>query len=575
MTQDTRWQIQTPLTPLASENLAAFSPILRQVLFNRGVGTSAEAEAYIKAEVLFDDAPSRMLGMDLALERIERAIQLGEKVAIYGDYDVDGVSATALLVQVLQALQADVMAYIPNRFEEGYGLNTGALSDLQQKGVKLVISVDCGIRSPEEASHARTIGLDLIITDHHEPFGALPEAFAVINPKQEGDTYPEKYLAGVGIAYKMAQGLFARQAGSGQGRAAEINGLRLEDVLDLVALGTVADLAPLTGENRSLVRRGLEQMRQTRRQGLFSLANVAGIPLVDVNASHIGFMLGPRLNAAGRLESALAALELLTTREVATAGALAQTLDVQNRNRQELTRKVQSEADSLALAEDAEAPILFAVHPDFNEGVVGLAASRLVETHYRPAIVGKQSEVTTRCSCRSIPEFHITAALDQCADLLVRHGGHAAAAGFTVLNENLPALKERLISIARESFAGKDLRRSLTADMQVKLSDLRFELLRDLGALQPTGYGNAEATFICRDLVVADARKVGKEGSHLKLKLNDGNWTVDAIGFRLGHRPVTRGDKVDAFFTLEENNYNGQRLLQMNLRDVKSAGQNG
>ncbi len=574
MTQDTRWQIQSPLTPSANDNLAAFSPILRQVLFNRGVGTSTEAEAYIKAEILFDDSPSQMMGMDLALERIEQAIHRGEKVAIYGDYDVDGVTATALLMQVLQARQADVIPYIPNRFEEGYGLNTSALSELQQKGVKLVISVDCGIRSPLEASHAREIGLDLIITDHHEPFGTLPEAFAVINPKQEGDTYPEKYLAGVGIAYKIAQGLFERHARTTPAGTAEINGLRLEDVLDLVALGTVADLAPLTGENRSLVRRGLEQMRQTKRQGLFSLANVAGIPLAEVNAGHIGFMLGPRLNAAGRLESALAALDLLTTREVAVAGALAQTLDVQNRNRQELTRKVQSEADTVALAEDAEAPILFAVHPEFNEGVVGLAASRLVETHYRPAIVGKQSEESTRCSCRSIPEFNITAALDQCADLLVRHGGHAAAAGFTVLNGNLPALKERLSAIARESFAGKDLRRSLTADMHVKLTDLRFDLLKQLEALQPTGYGNPEATFICRDLSVADARKVGKDGSHLKLKLNDGNWTVDAIGFRLGHFPVKRGDRVDVFFTLEENNYNGQRLLQMNLKDVKTAGKN-
>jgi single-stranded-DNA-specific exonuclease len=313
-------------------------------------------------------------------------------------------------------------------------------------------------------------------------------------------------------------------------------------------------------------------MRQTKHQGLFSLANVAGVSLQTVNATHIGFMLGPRLNAAGRLESAMAALELLTTTDVLTAGQLAQVLDSQNRERQALTRKIQADAEILARAEDPDAPLLFAVDPGFNPGVVGLAAARLVETFYRPAVVGQQAEEATRCSCRSIPEFHITAALDECADLLLRHGGHAAAAGFTVRNENLKALKERLISSARQKLAGLDLRRKLIADKEVRLNELRPELLEHLDALQPTGYGNPEAVFVTRNLQVKNSRTVGADSKHLKLTLSDGGLTFDAIGFRLGHMLETMTDRIDALFTFELNEYNGRSSLQLNLKDVKPTG---
>ncbi len=565
MTHRTRWLISPPLTPQANENLSAFSPVLRQLLFNRGYATDAEGRAFLRAESTSDSSPFQMKGMQVAVERIRRAIEQDEPIAVYGDYDVDGVTATALLVQALKALGGKVRAYIPNRFDEGYGLNNDALDLLAAEGVKLVISVDCGIRSPEEARHARTLGLDLVITDHHEPAGEIPQAFAVINPKQEGDLYPEKYLAGVGIAYKIAQALFESLQPSE-------TSLRLDDLLDLVALGTVADLAPLTGENRLLVRLGLKQLRQTKRQGLFSLANVSGVSLPAINATHIGFMLGPRLNAAGRLESAEASYELLTTTDVFVAGQLAQKLDVQNRERQALTRKIQAEAEVLALAEDTEAPILFAVHPEFNSGVVGLAAARLVETYYRPAIVGQQNGETTRCSCRSIPEFHITAALDQCADLLVRHGGHAAAAGLTVRNENLETLKGRLKEIARQQLGGLDLRPTLTADLEVPLTDLRSDLLKHLEYLQPTGYGNPEAVFVTRNLQVKNARTVGAESKHLKLTVSDGRLTFDAIGFRLGHLLGDLTERVDLLYTFESNEYNGRSSLQLNLKDVKPAG---
>jgi single-stranded-DNA-specific exonuclease len=568
VTNPKRWYISPILTPEADAALAAYPPILRQLLFNRGYVSDEKAHAFLNAEADFDNSPFQMIGMEKAVGRILHALDYHEPVAIYGDYDVDGVTATVLLVQTLAALGLDVRGQIPNRFEEGYGLNNEALKNLKEKGVKLVITVDCGIRSPDEARYAREIGLDLIISDHHQPSDTLPEAFAVINPKQPGDPYPDKELAGVGIAYKIAQAVMESFRLSGQW-----TDFKLTTLLDLVALGTVADLAPLTGENRVLVRSGLDCIRATTRQGLYALASVAGLDIRKTTATNIGFVLGPRLNAAGRMDSAMAALDLLGTTDPQSAGFLAQKLETQNRERQELTRKIQEQADLMAQADEEDAMILFAVHPEFNSGVVGLAASRLSETHYRPAIVGEMGPETTRCSCRSIPEFHITEALDQCADLLVRHGGHAAAAGFTVRNENLEELKARLKQIAKETLSETDLRPTLSADMAVRLCDMNFAVLDYLKDLQPTGYGNKEPVFVSRAVLVKAARTVGADAKHLKLTLSDKGVVYDAIGFRLGSlQPDLPNRLVDVMYTFETNEYNGRTSLQLNLKDVKVVG---
>ena len=568
-----RWQIHPPPTPQADAALEKFPPILRRLLFNRGVATDAEARDYLHARPGFDTDPFGLSGMGVAVERIRYALERAEPIAIYGDYDVDGVTATALLVQALRALNGHVRGYIPNRFEEGYGLNTDALDTLKAEGIKLVVTVDCGIRSPLEAAHARKIGLDLIISDHHGPSAELPEALAIINPKQPGDSYPDKDLAGVGLAYKIAEALLLDD-GRRTTDSGHPEGLDLAELLDLVALGTVADLAPLSGENRSLVRQGLRQIRATRRQGLFALAGIAEMDIKKTNATHIGFVLGPRLNAAGRLDSALAAFELLTTADFILAGQLAQQLDVQNRQRQALTREIQAQAEEIAMAEDPNAYLLFAAAETFNAGVVGLAASRLTETYYRPAIVAELGPETTRGSCRSIPEFHITDALDQCRDLLVRHGGHAAAAGFTVRNENLPELKSRLKAIAAEQLSCKDLRPTLAADCEMPLAQLNSELMTYLDYLQPTGYGNPEAVFVSRDVRVKSARAIGAEGRHLKLALSDGRLTFDAIGFRLGslEPEFPPGTLADVLYTFELNDYNGRISFQLNLKDIKASG---
>ncbi len=573
-----RWVIQSSITPQADEALSKFPYVLKQILFNRGYSTDAEARAFLKAETTSNNDPFQLIGMQEAVDRIRFAIEHEEPIAIYGDYDVDGVTATALLVQALEGLGANIRGYIPNRFDEGYGLNTDALDFLKTDGVKLVITVDCGIRSPDEVLHARTIGLDLIISDHHHPDGLnLPPALAVINPKQHGDPYPDKELAGVGIAYKIAEALVndrrPQTEDSADGQSSMFNGLNLNDLLDLVALGTVADLAPLVGENRTLVRRGLRQIRETKRQGLFSLAGVAQVKLDKITSGNIGFMLGPRLNASGRLESALASFELLTTTDFMRAGQLAQQLDVQNRQRQTITRSMQERAEEMVLSEDPNAFLFFAAHEEFNPGVVGLTASRLTETYYRPAVVAAKGSEETRGSCRSIPEFHITDALDLCKDLLVRHGGHAAAAGFTVKNENLPELVSRLKQIAKDQLEGKDLRQTLTADMEVALEELNFDVLKHLQYLEPTGHGNPDAVFVARHVKVRSSRTVGSEGRHLKLSLEDSRGAFyDSIGFRMGDLQASLPSHVDAMFTLEANEWNGRTTLQLNLKDIKTAG---
>ncbi len=569
MAQDKHWNIPPRITPEADSALAAFPPLLRQVLYNRGFADDPSARAFLRGEPNINTDPFQLTDMRAAVDRIRFAVQNNEPTAIYGDYDVDGVTATALLVETLKNLGADVRGYIPNRFDEGYGLNNSALDELKTDGVKLVITVDCGIRSPAEAAHAQAIGLDLIISDHHHPDNEnLPPAFAVINPKRHGDPYPDKDLAGVGIAYKIAEGLLREND-----QIDVVNGQILNSLLDLVALGTVADLAPLVGENRVLVKKGLRQMSQTTRQGLFSLAAVSDLALKKINAGHIGFMLGPRLNAAGRLKEALAAFQLLTTNDVFKAGELAQQLDMQNRERQRITREMQTRAEEIALSDDPDAQLLFAAHEEFNSGVVGLAASRLTEKYYRPAIVASKGAEETRGSCRSIPEFHITDALDQCSDLLVRHGGHAAAAGFTVRNENLSELVLRLKNIAGEKLSGMELKPTLTADAEVDLSEMRPEVYeKGLKYLEPTGYGNREAAFVARDVKVKNSRTVGAEGKHLKLSLEDAKGvTHDAIGFRLGDWHNSMLKRVDILFTYEPNEYNGRVNYQLNLKDLKGS----
>jgi single-stranded-DNA-specific exonuclease len=427
----------------------------------------------------------------------------------------------------------------------------------------VVITVDCGVRSVNEAETARSLGMDLIITDHHTPQADLPRALALIDPKQPGDTYPDKGLAGVGLAYKVAQGLIRPMTPK-----PAING---SDVLDLVALGTVSDLAPLAGENRTLVRKGLSLLNRPRREGVKSLLSVARLKPGNIDATAIGFMLGPRLNAAGRLESALAAYELLTTPDMFRAGQLATQLEGQNRERQALTRETQARARELALAARPDAHLLFAADPDFKAGIVGLAAARLTDEFYRPAVVATRNPDFTRGSARSIREFHITEAFDQCRSLLVRHGGHAAAAGFTARTENVEALAEALRAIADRELAGLDLRPAIAIDAEVPLSELTGDLERQLRRFQPCGYGNPTPLFATRSVRVVNSRPVGADARHLKLTLTDGRLTLDAIAFQQGEWQNRLPSIIDVAYHLEVNEWGGEQRLQLNVRDLRPA----
>ena len=561
-----RWRVQPKIPRDVDAALSDFSPLMRQLLYNRGFMDSGSAAGFIAGTVNFPTKPNLLKSMEVAVQRLHDAVINSERIAVYGDYDADGVTATALMMGFLSKLGVTPRIYIPNRYDEGYGLNEEAIHVLAEEGTDLVITVDCGVRSLREAALAVELGMAMIITDHHQPGKDLPMAVAVINPKQPGDTYPEKNLAGVGLAFKFAQAYLETYPKKG---------VDPEEWLDLVAIGTVADLAPLVGENRVLVKAGLERIRRAPRQGLFALGQVAGLNLPACDAATIGFGIGPRLNAAGRMETAMTAFELLTAQDYQRAGELAQILDSQNNQRQEETYQIRELAAAQVLGKDPDALLFFAADPSFSEGVVGLAASRLTEVYYRPAIIAHQGEAHTVASCRSIPEFHITQALDECADLLVRHGGHSAAAGFTVRNQDVPDLIERLTAIAARELAQVTLLPVIDIDREIRLEKLNGRyiagIIADLHQLEPTGRGNPEPVFASRDVTVRQARAVGREGKHLKLTLQAGPSIFDAIAFQQGYWVGEMPERIDIAYRFEENSYMGRVNLQLNVKDIRKA----
>jgi len=555
------------------------SPLIAQILHNRGVRTLDSAADFF-SDTESEPNPFCLLGLDEAVTRIRRAIRAGELIVVYGDFDVDGITATAVLAETLQALGAKVRPYIPNRFNEGYGLNNDALTRLAADGARLVVTVDCGIRSPVEVTHADTLGVDMIVTDHHSVGQDLPQACAVVNPKQEDCAYGFRDLAGVGVAFKLAQALLRVD------RHVPLNGgakLNEDDLLDLVALGTVADLAPLVGENRRLVRRGLALINRAPRPGLEAMIRAANLHPGRIGTAAIGYALGPRLNAAGRLEKAelsddrlLTSYRLLVCRDPREAGELALDLNQTNDERKRQTQTALRVAREQVLVQVmAEAPesLLVAIGEDFPQGIVGLVAGRLAEEFYRPAVVIEKGPENCRGSARSINEFNITSALDQCRDLLVRHGGHAAAAGFTVSRQNLPALLDQLRAIARRELAGRLLMPLVEVDAKTSLADMTVETAHELQHLEPCGIGNPSPLFMTRGLTVRAARAVGEEKKHLKLTLYDGHDSREAIAFGLG--ALARNDgklpPVDAVYALETNDWYGEERSQLRIEDLRPS----
>ncbi len=561
--RDKRWVMPEEPPGWVEAALAAYPPVHRQILFRRGITSTPQAERFLAGSEPEVSDPMLLKDMDRAVKRIAESVQGRERIVIYGDYDADGVTASALLAEALEKLGASVQVYFPDRFDEGYGLNTEAMELLAGQGAQLIVSVDCGIRAHEEIELANRLGLDVIVTDHHHPGPSLPPAYAIVNPLQLGDAYPFKSLAGVGLAYKLLIALMDHL-----GRAPT------HDALDLVALGTVADLATLEGENRYLVRQGLREINATQRPGLLALMKVAGRQPGRVDAAAIGFGLGPRINAAGRLESAYRALELLRAQDMATARSLAEELDAVNRRRQALTQSVVEHAESKW--RDREPPnVLLSADPEFHEGVVGLAAARLAERFHRPAIVGCMGERSTRASARSIEGFHITEALEACSQLLLRFGGHAAAAGMEIPNENLPALEEELQFLFEERADPSKLDPELPIDAVVSFEELSGDLLAFQDHLAPFGMGNPRPTFCTLGVEVRSKRTVGADGKHLKLMLQQGGRPFDAIAFRMGERAGGLPRRIDVVYHLERNYYLGYETLQLNVQDMRPAANSG
>lgn len=560
-----RWTISPLVPPHISQGLSEHSPFLRQLLFNRGITTAESARAYLSSDSPTDTNPFALKDMEKAVAIIHEAVTDSQNIAIYGDYDTDGVTSSALLYEFFDQLGHTPRVYIPNRFDEGYGLNCDAIQQLASEKINLIITVDCGIRAEEEVALAKQLGIKVIVTDHHLPGKDLPNADAVIDPHQAGDPYPYKMLAGVGMAYKIAEAYLLTYPDPS---------IDYRQWLDLVSIGTVVDIAPLNGENRALVKAGLQEMRSTRRQGLYSLIQTSGIKLEQLNAGHLGFGIGPRLNAAGRMDSALAAFELLTTTDLFRAGALAQQLDNYNSQRKDIMHTIQDKVVAEANATDPNTPIIISVSEDYEEGVVGLAAGRVTEGFYKPAIVGRLEGGMVKASCRSIPEFNIVEALDQCSDLLDHYGGHAMAAGLSFDVEQLDAFTERITKIAKECLFGMELAPELLIDYEISLNRLKPEhipgILSDIALLEPTGTNNPDALFCSRNCKVARAYTVG-DGRHLKLTVGSGMHQFDAIAFNQGYWMQDMPESIDIAYAFEINTYQGRQSLQLNVKDIKAS----
>ncbi|MCJ7732924.1 MAG: single-stranded-DNA-specific exonuclease RecJ, partial [Anaerolineales bacterium] len=472
----------------------------------------------------------------------------------------DGITSTALIVLALRSLHATVIPYIPDRIEEGYGLNTKAIDQIYEQGAKLLITVDNGIRSITEIDYANSLGLTVIVTDHHTPGDLLPAAAALINPKLPDDPYPNKNLAGVGVVYKLVQRLcdFFPE-------------LNPDQYLDLVAIGTIADMVPLSGENRYLVRQGLTQINHSPRQGLSSLIGVANMLNRKIITSDISYQIGPRINSSGRLdtESAYTPLNLLISSDPAESGLLAQIVENHNAKRKAFTRKLEEKIDVYLLKFDPLPSAIIILEDDIYLGVAGIAAGNLCRKYNSPAVVGQIGKDFTTASCRSIPAFNIIEALDSCQNLFTHYGGHALAAGFTIANKNLSKLREHLKSLADEKLDGLDLRPFLKIDATVNFQDLHEKLHRELQKLEPTGEKNQVPVLVARNLKATQVKRIGKENNHLKFNVSDGKYSFEAIGFGLGEYAEIMPERFDLAFNLTINEYRGVRDFQLRILDFK------
>ena len=556
------WILPEPLR--AQPGLEPFSPVFRQILHGRGVTRQSQLAPWLETDLERAPDPLLMKDMAVACDLIAHAVREGQRIAIYGDYDADGVTACVTLARGLRSVGADVITYIPNRFTEGYGLNLDALKDLFARGARLVISCDCGTNSIDVARN-RPAGMRLIVTDHHEVGAERPPVDALINPKQPDCAYPFDGLAACGVAYKMLVALEQRVFCGRLDPAAS---------LDAVALGTVADVVPLHAENRAIVRAGLRRLSERPAAGCAALLAVAGIN-PPVTAEHLAFQLGPRINAAGRMEDAVLALDLLMSESREAADPLAQRLHDQNAQRQQLTADIVREAKAQVVDLDNAAAVIVMGASHWPLGVLGLAASKLVEEFYRPTFVFNTEGDEWRGSARSIEGFHLVECLQHCAPLLHRFGGHAMAAGLTVRRERFDELRAGLERYTAMRLNGDAFSRPIRIEATAALADLKPSLHREIQLLAPFGVGNREPLLLSREVEVLRAETFGADRRHLRVHLRDRTATAEGIAFdkagTAAHLPG--GRRVDLVYSLDCDRWDGLERVRLHLRDLRPAVQ--
>lgn len=535
------------------------SPYISKLLLNRGIDTVEEASRFLFFDNVQYYDPFLLSHMDIAVERIQTAIKNDEHILIYGDYDADGVSSTSVMIYTLKKLGANFSYYIPNRFTEGYGPNEAAFRKAHDEGVTLIVSVDTGISAVDEAEVAKQLGIDFIITDHHEAPPVLPDAYAIINPKKPNCPYPFKGLAGVGVAFKVAHALLGEAP---------------KELLDIVAIGTVADLVPLKDENRLIVKEGIQALQTSKKPGIRALKKACGIEHENITSDHIGFAIGPRINAAGRLDTADLAVKLLTTQSSEEAKMLVEELEALNRERQTIVNDITKEAITQVEEQylTTENNVLVIGGDDWNSGVIGIVASRLVERFYRPTIVLSYDHETglAKGSARSIEGFDIFANLSKNRDLLPHFGGHPMAAGLTMNISDVDELRRRLNEQASEILTEEDYIPITKIDTIVRIEDITVDLIEQMNQLAPFGVENPAPNFMLKDVEIEQIRKIGTEENHLKILFTNNDQTLDSVGFFKGYlydelSPIA---KVNAVGKLSINEWNNHKKAQLLLEDV-------
>ena len=583
------------------------SPLAAQLLINRGLRCPSEAFSFLSPSLRNLHDPFKMKGMDKAVERILKAIKGREKITIYGDYDVDGTSATALLYLFLRKAMGfgqeaignsyslppiktfegrspiahRLNYYIPERLKEGYGLNNQAVKRLADSGTNLIVTTDCGIANYDEVCFANSIGLDVIVTDHHESPAKLPPAYAILNPKQPDCAFPFKELAGVGVMFNLIIALRARL--KERGVFAE-DAPNLRSYTDIVALGTIADMVPLIDENRILVKYGLDELTSGKRAGIKALKEVSGLGTdlksVPIKAGSVGFQLAPRINAAGRLANANIGVQLLITEDDREAMEIARELDRENMDRQRLERDIL--LDAVQTVDDSVFEIcgkkgIVHAKKDWHPGVIGIVASRLVERYYKPAVVISLSDGVGKGSARGIKRFHILDGLKRCEAFLEKYGGHKMAAGFTIREENIPSFKKAFYSMVEKELSSEDLTPEVSLDSYIALSELSEQIIQEMDSLAPFGLANPEPLLGAKNANIVQNEVVGNRHLKLKIKQTSGQWTMDnrlweGIAYGMGEIYPLKKDDYDIAFIPYIDTWNGNKSLKLKIKEIRARG---